>query len=40
LEAVVASGVPVPITFAAALARRDVADRLIDAGIRRLDEAG
>jgi multidrug resistance protein MdtO len=39
LQAVGASGVSVPMTFAAALARRDAADRQIDAGIRRLDEA-
>ena len=29
-----------PVAFAAALARRDAADRMIEAGIRRLDEAG
>jgi multidrug resistance protein MdtO len=40
LAAVAASGVAVPVSFAAALARRDAADGLIDAGIRRLDEAG
>jgi len=40
LEAVAASGVTVPVAFAAALARRDAADRLIDAGVRRLDKAG
>ena len=39
LEAVAASGVAVPVVFAAALARRDAADRLIDAGVRRLDKA-
>ena len=40
LAAVAASGVAVPVAFAAALARRDVADRQIDASIRRLDEVG
>jgi multidrug resistance protein MdtO len=40
LAAVASSGVAVPVAFAAALARRDAADRMIDAGIRRLDEAG
>jgi multidrug resistance protein MdtO len=40
LEAVAASGVAVPVAFAAALARRDAADRQIEASIRRLDEAG
>ena len=40
LAAVAASGVAVPVAFAAALARRDAADRQIDASIRRLDEVG